>query len=413
MAYTVTTSTGYFSRIGNSLKGILIGFVLVIVSVVALWWNEGNALKTRQDLTAFQGLTNSVPSTNIDPANEGQAIHTYGEATTPSTLTDPLFEVSAQALKLSRSVEMYQWQENSKSETRKKLGGGEETVTTYTYDKTWSSSAINSSSFKDPNAPQNPGQIPFPDWEAYPQDASLDAFHLTTQVLAKIGGDQPLKPEALPAAAISGTDADPEAAEEGQDSQAPVIAPSSGTLDGRTIHLTHEGFYLGANPVSPDIGDVRITFKQIPPQTITVVGAQAGETISAWTSDRGRTYLEVARGTRTIDEIFSAAQNRNNLIMWAIRVGGFILMGIGFSLILKPLSVLADVLPFLGNLVGGVTGFVAFLAAASVSLAVIAIAWLFYRPVLAIALLVGAAAAIFFAFRALRKPRPLAAPAAP
>ena len=29
---------------------------------------------------------------------------------------------------------MYQWRENSSRKTRKKLGGGEETVTTYTYD---------------------------------------------------------------------------------------------------------------------------------------------------------------------------------------------------------------------------------------------------------------------------------------
>jgi ABC-type antimicrobial peptide transport system permease subunit len=51
-----------------------------------------------------------------------------------------------------------------------------------------------------------------------------------------------------------------------------------------------------------------------------------------------------------------------------------------------------DVLPFLGNLVGMGTGLLAFLLATPSSLLVVALPWIYYRPVLAILLLAGAVA---------------------
>ena len=53
-------------------------------------------------------------------------------------------------------------------------------------------------------------------------------------------------------------------------------------------------------------------------------------------------------------------------------------------------DVLADVLPILGDIVGIGLGVVAFLISTAVALVVIAIAWLFYRPVLGIILLAAA-----------------------
>ena len=40
----------------------------------------------------------------VDPANDGTLVHMTGMATTAETLTDPAFDVSANALKLTRRV---------------------------------------------------------------------------------------------------------------------------------------------------------------------------------------------------------------------------------------------------------------------------------------------------------------------
>jgi hypothetical protein len=69
-------------------------------------------------------------------------------------------------------------------------------------------------------------------------------------------------------------------------------------------------------------------------------------------------------------------------------------MLVGLGMILKPLSVVADVVPILGNIVGAGIGFVAFLISAVLSLTTIAIAWIVYRPLLGGLLLVAAVALV-------------------
>ena len=101
----------------------------------------------------------SVSSETKDLTNEGKLVHFTGIARTPSVLTDVDFGVGGSALKLRRIVEMYQWEENSKSDTREKLGGGTETTTTYTYDQDWFDRVIDSSNFKELEKKRTPAQL--------------------------------------------------------------------------------------------------------------------------------------------------------------------------------------------------------------------------------------------------------------
>lgn len=136
--YTEVTTQSWGSRIGGSFKGILVGVLMVVAAFVVLFWNEGRAVQTAKSLKEGAGAVVSVQAQTVDPANNGKLVHVSGTATTKETLRDGEFMVSAQGLRLRRVVQMYQWQERSRSETKKKLGGGTETVTTYTYSKIWS-----------------------------------------------------------------------------------------------------------------------------------------------------------------------------------------------------------------------------------------------------------------------------------
>ena len=75
----------------------------------------------------------SVDPARVDLANDGKLVHVSGDLKAGAPLADPDFAVSATALRLVRVVEMYQWKEESETETRKNFGGSEETVTTYEY----------------------------------------------------------------------------------------------------------------------------------------------------------------------------------------------------------------------------------------------------------------------------------------
>ena len=64
---------------------------------------------------------------------------------------------------------------------------------------------------------------------------------------------------------------------------------------------------------------------------------------------------------------------------------------------MSPLSVLGDVTPFIGTLIGVGTGIVSFVLGFALSLGTISIARLFYRPFIGIPLLIAAIALpIFF-----------------
>ena len=77
-------------------------------------------------------------------------------------------------------------------------------------------------------------------------------------------------------------------------------------------------------------------------------------------------------------------------------------MFLGFSLILGPLGVLGDVIPVLGDVIRAGAAFVGILFTAAIAPLVIAIGWLWYRPLVGIAILVVGAAATWGLLRLLR-----------
>lgn len=150
-----------------------------------------------------------------------------------------------------------------------------------------------------------------------------------------------------------------------------------------------------ANPGNPQVGDVRITWTMIPAEMpVSIVAVQTGTTFAPYVAKDsaadGYTVDLLETGTKTKDEMFQNAENANTVMTWILRLVGWLMMFMGLKMILRPLEVLGDVLPILGDIIGIGTGIVAFLIATPVALVTIGIAWLFYRPILGIALLAGA-----------------------
>lgn len=90
--------------------------------------------------------------------------------------------------------------------------------------------------------------------------------------------------------------------------------------------------------------------------------------------------------------MFRTAHQSNTFMTWLFRLAGFIAMLVGLNMILRPLSVLVSILPFLSRVVSAGTGLISFLAAAILSIVTIAFAWLAYRPLIGVPLLVVAGA---------------------
>ena len=122
--YVEVTRRGFGSRGKDSIGGALFGVVLVLIGTVLLFWNEGRAVKRYKDLKEGAAAVVSIPSDQVDPAMEGKLVHLKGETETGEPLKDEAFGVTAQAVKLIRKAEMYQWVEVVRTETKNTIGGG-------------------------------------------------------------------------------------------------------------------------------------------------------------------------------------------------------------------------------------------------------------------------------------------------
>lgn len=363
--YTEVTHQSWGSRIGGAFKGILVGIVLVIAGVNLLFWNEGRAVKTHKALAESQGLIVSVHSNEIQPSMNGKLIHISGQATTEEILTDDMFQVSDNALKLERLVETYQWKETSRSEETKKLGGDVETVTTYEYNKVWDSDLIKSSNFKQQVGHENPDHFTYePEiWTA--EKIVIGQYILSSDHKSRLNNFQKLS--------VKSTTNLPEG-----------VKQNAGQ------------FYYGKNPQKPRIGDQRISFQVIQPQIYSAIGRLSESTLVAHTASNGQSVVLIEAGERTADAMFEQAISDNETFTWILRAVGSIILILAFSMILKPLSVLADVVPLLGNIVEMGAGFVSMVLGGIVALVTISIAWFFYRPYIAIAFLVVVASLIYW-----------------
>jgi hypothetical protein len=385
-SFTETTRQSWFSRVAGSFVGIIVGIVLMLVAFPLLWWNEGRAVRTAQGLTEGASAVVSVASDSVDASREGALVHVSGLATTTETLTDEDFGVSAPGLRLARTVEMFQWREEKKSEKRKKIGGGEETTTTYTYKTVWSDSAIDSSAFKRPDGHRNPDRLPWESKTIAAEHVTLGAFTLSPDLVAKVSARVPLP------------------VEEGRAARLSVDAG---------VRAVNGGFYRGKDPDVPAVGDVRIRYAIVKPQTVSVVAVQRGSSFDAYRTKTGTTILMLEEGPVAADAMFKEAQSSNRLMAWLLRGVGFLLMFLGLFLVFRPIAVLGSVLPLFGSLLSGGIGFVSFFVALALSLTTIALAWLFYRPLLAISLLVLAVVSVVLVVRRHRAKKPAGTPLPP
>jgi hypothetical protein len=377
--FNEVTSESWFGRIGSSIKGIFFGLLLLVAAVILLWWNEGRAVSRSKALQEGSHVAVSVAVETVDVGNEGKLVHITGTAATAETLADVEFGVTAKALKLERVVETYQWIEEQKNETTKNLGGSSTTTTTYNYQKSWESRLVDSSRFKHPEDHANPPATGYQARELVAGKITVGAFTLSPSLVGKIGGAVALpvaNAEALPT---------------------PLKARST-LMDGK--------IYIGTNSAAPQIGDQRISFRVIGETPVSLVARQVRNTFEPYRTKSGTTMELLQVGTFSADEMFAHAKDMNSLMTWGLRVLGWFSMFLGFVLIFQPLVVLVDVLPFLGRLAGMGTGLLAFLLATPGTLLIVALAWIYFRPLLGLLLLAGTIAFVVVLILKLKKPMP-------
>ncbi|MEM8933397.1 MAG: TMEM43 family protein, partial [Acidobacteriota bacterium] len=341
-SFTEVSHQSWGSRLRGSFQGIIVGFLLVAGGVSLLFWGEGRAVKRAKALEEGASTVVSVDGSGPQSANQGQLVHFWGDAIALEPVRDDLFGVEVDGLKLRREVEMYQWDEDVDSKTTKNSDGSTTTRKTYNYNKTWSSRAIDSSSFHRPGGHENPS---FPDYDSstvVADTVTIGDWILTRRFVDKINRSETL------------------------DVDDRILEKARRSVDAEFVR-GDGGLYLGS-PGSASIGDVRVRFEVVPTTRVSVVGLQSGLELVPYTAKVGGDIVLVGYGDQTADAMFTRAKQGNIALTWGLRVLGFFIVFFGFVAILKPISVLADRVAFVANFVETGVNMIAFVLAIVVSL---------------------------------------------
>lgn len=370
MAYTEKRTISYGSRVKSSFGGIGTGFILLIAATVLLWWNEGRAVKTAKMLNEAEGVAVHMPDVNVyDAEFEGKLIHANGTVITLDSLIDTDFKVGVTGMFMSRDVEYYQWVESESSKTEDKLGGSQEITTTYTYSKQWTSKPVNSSEFKDPeykNANNAGVRIQAENKQYVAQNATIGAYKLPEQM-------------------ISGFP---------RSSARPLIL----TLQSDSLRqVSNNVIYYGKNPSAPEVGDVRVEYRYVPAKNVvSLIAKVQGDTFTRYTAKNGKSFSSIVAGEKTMEEMFESEKAGNTMLTWVLRILGFILISAGLKMVFDILSTLLKVVPFLSSIMSWGVGLICNIIAFAWTLIVVAIAWLFYRPILSVCLLAVVGAVVYY-----------------
>ncbi len=430
MAYTEKTTTGYGTRVGNSIKATLMGFVIIIGATILLWWNEGRAVKTADMLEDAQGACVEMPNPDkMDKSLDGELVCGTAMANTEEVLTDADFGISENAISLTRKVEYYQWVEHSESKSEDKLGGKQETTTTYTYKQEWVSSPVNSGDFKDPAYQgKNYTWTTVEEQNLWAEKVTFGAYVLNESLIHSISSTEPVELDvdfqvlqsmdrsiADTYARIKGNTA---AVTNNAINAVTNIADSVGTtvadttaqasnsnqVDLNYVHQNGNVIYYGRSANAPEVGDVRITFEKTVPAKVTVVSVVDGNTFKPFVASNKKKFQTLRMGKKSIEEIFEEENESNTMWTWILRIVGILLVISGFKSLFSFLETLLKVVPFLSSIFAFGVGIICTIVGIVYSLIVIALAWIFYRPVLGIILLVIAGFLVWvFAFNGKKK----------
>lgn len=363
---TEHTHVSWFQRIASSLGGIVFGLLLLAIALGVLWWNEGRAVKRAKGLNEGASSVVSVSSAQVDPQYEGRLIHLSGDAVPGDVVVDPLTGLEFDGLGLAREVEMYQWREKKETKTKKNLGGSEDRITTYSYTQEWEGREIPSKSFKEAPAHTNP-PMPFESESFYSKGSKLGAFDLSERVLKSLPKNDIYDLSGVTVKKLADED----------------VQVESGML------------YIGDDPARPEIGDLRIRYSGSEPQAVSVVAKQHSNSLESYNTKNGSSIFLVEPGMVSSENMFTAAQKANTVFTWVLRGAGLFALFMGFSMILRPISVLADVVPLFGSIASAGIAVISFLLSLCIGFATIALAWIFFRPLIGILLLVVVGGAIF------------------
>jgi len=319
------------NRKGNPFVGMLFGIGLFFGSFVLLYLNEG-----RVDLSTIADESIPISADTVSSENQGKLVAVSGALHSDEKVGDPELLTTSSYLQLERSAEMYAWEESSDDDDDGK---------TYDYTREWTSDPENSENFNNPNGHFNPS-MKYRDEKFTVSSAAIGAFTVDPNALFFM--------------------------------QKEVVQLREGML--LQGQVADNYIFIGHGTLNePEVGDLRMSYKAFAnDQSVTLFGEQHENTLRPYTQKNTVLYRVYPSDRETA---VADMHTEFLTLLWAFRVGGFMMMWVGLMAMASPLTSLLGYLPVLGNAGRLVISFAAFAIAFVFSLITIVISAILHNPI--------------------------------
>ncbi|MGN6312977.1 MAG: TMEM43 family protein [Rhodanobacteraceae bacterium] len=266
------------------------GAILIVAGLLLIGFTEHADRLRAMGEDALGGFVLQGDQAHPGPGSDGQLVLVSGPVQIAQPARDEQFNVSADAVALVRKVEMFQWHEVN-GDIR-------------SYDLDWVDHRVDSSKFAQPAGHENTGAFPFQRERFNSPDVRIGGFKLGPKLVDGIPGVEGFAPDfhGLPANMAA------------------------------TFQIHDDALVTSTNPGHPRLGDLRVSWMKIAPETLTVLArAQGGELVQ--TPDAaGHPLAQVQIGKRSLSDVVPGAAPRPRFA-WARRVLALLLAWLGFTLL--------------------------------------------------------------------------------
>lgn len=363
MTLVETTRIWFWKRIWSSIKWVFLWIFLIIGSIILLWRNEWRTIKTTISLDEWQKITVNGKTSPIDSTLEWKLIYIFWKADTKDILRDDTFNIQANAIKLSRDVSMYQWQEEQSTQTQDNMWWSQTQTTTYTYKMVWNNDKIDSSQFKEAWH-INPSNWPFDSKQFVASDVKVWDVKLSSTFVGKMNNKEKIS----------------------LDWKQNDITTAVKNI--QNIKINNNILYIWKwTEENPQIWDIQISFSAVYPSEISAIWQQQSNQLIWYTTTNGKNIALLDYWTVSMSQMYINAHNENRTIAWLLRWLWLLLIFFWFSMILWFVATLASVVPLLGRIVGFWVSLISFVLSVILWFTVILVAWFAVRPTISMILL--------------------------
>jgi len=310
-------SQNFGDKLVGSIGTLLMGVLVFIGSFVILFMTAG-----RTDYSI-------VAQTAVSPENITETkdfVYVTDKLTTEDRIGGDLYLKSGEYAVINKKAEMYSWVEEKNVENDH---------TYYKYDTAWVSEPQDSSEFDQTKHHENP-TMEINDLYRFASDVKIGQYSIDLEGV-RLSGFEPL-------------DLD----------ESIVELDRFSTLESRDkIDYIYVGRGSWDKPV---VGDVRISYEVIPlGDKVTVFGMLDDDEIVQHYDPEKKELFRIFQGVK--QNAAAKLSMEYGTAGWMGRIIGFLVMWIGLMMILKPLSVSFELIPFVGDIGKKALGIVTFVIA--------------------------------------------------